>query len=93
MAKRILLFVVTNLAIMVTLSIVLAAGGHRLRPARRRLDYTAADGVLPRLGHGRRVHLAADVALDRQDGDGRAAGRRPDRPGRAGLAHIRPSSS
>ena len=71
---------------MVTLSIVLSLlgiGGY-LRPTG--LDYRRLMVFCLVWGMGGVVHLAADVALHRQEGHGRAAGRRPDRPRRARLA-------
>ena len=65
--KRIFLFVATNLAIMITLSIVLSLLGFTRLPHGGRPRLRGADGVLAGLGLGRRVHLAADVALDGQD--------------------------
>ncbi len=71
---------------MITLSIVLSLLGITGYITADRPRLRGADDVLARLGHRRRVHLAADVALDGQDGDGRAARRRPHRPRRARLA-------
>ena len=72
MGKRIFLFLLTNLAIVVMLSIVLSVlgVGRYVTPTGPR--HTGAGDLLLRLGHGRRVHLAADVAMDRQAGDRRA---------------------
>ena len=83
MGKRIFLFLLTNLAIVLTLTVVVPLG---LGDRRRRFRHRLAGRVLSRLGHGRRVHLAADVALDRQARDRRAADRRPHRRQPARLA-------
>jgi hypothetical protein len=73
MGKRGFLFLATNIAIVVTLSIVLRllGVGRYVTPYGTRLP--VARHLLARLGHGRRVPLAADVALDSQAGHRRAA--------------------
>ena len=79
MGKRIFLFLLTNLAVVLTLSVVLSVLGVGSYVGPDGLNLGSARHLLPRLGHGRRVHLAADVALDGQARHRRAARRRPHR--------------
>ena len=71
MGKRIFLFIVTNLAVILTLSIVAAifGVGSGIGPDGLNIQALAVFCVL---GHGRRVHLASDVAMDCQTRDRRS---------------------
>ena len=76
---RIVLFLATNLAVMVLLTIVVKVTGldvYAYRPRRPQSAGAAGDGGGAR--HGRLVHLARDVEVDRED-VGPRAGHRPSR--------------
>ena len=82
--KRIVLFLVTNIAVMLVLSIVLQRARARPALTAQRASTSAAAGVLGRRRLHRLDHLAADVEADGQVVDRRArhraAGNEP-RPG------------
>jgi heat shock protein HtpX len=66
MGKRIFLFILTNIAVVLTLTIVLSVLGVDRYVGPAGLNIGSLAVVLLRLGHGRRVHLTADVAVDRE---------------------------
>ena len=76
MVKRVLLFVATNIAILVTVSIVLAVLSATGRPPERGRQPGRPHRHLRRLGHGRLARLPRAVAMDRQVVDGHQARRR-----------------
>ena len=63
--KRVALFLVTNIAILVVLSVVVQLLGLEPVLARRRAQPGRAAGLRRRLRHGRRLHLAGHVEVDR----------------------------
>jgi heat shock protein HtpX len=58
MLKRIALLLAVNFLVIVTISILLNRPRRPAVPAREPHRLPAAHALLPRLGHGRRVHLA-----------------------------------
>ena len=64
--KRIVLFLAVNVLVVVTISILLNILGIRPYLTAHGIDYRSLLALLPRVGHGGRVHLARAVAHHRE---------------------------